>query len=89
MVAGRFDPAFLGLPRELLVTTLRHHQKSFTVERAAELMPVFLSVANTDVDEAGHGRLALFLEGGYDLHAIEESVHAMVTALGGERYELA
>ncbi|UCH28921.1 MAG: histone deacetylase [Myxococcales bacterium] len=41
------------------------------------------------VDEAGHGRLALFLEGGYDLHAIEESVHAMVMALGGERYELA
>lgn len=56
VVAGRFDPAFLGLPRELLVTTLRHHQKSFTVERAGELLPVFLSVANTDADAAGHVR---------------------------------
>jgi len=40
------------------------------------------------VDEAGHGRLALFLEGGYDLEAIEESVYAMGSALGGEAYEL-
>lgn len=56
VVAGSFDPAFLALPRELLVTTLRHHQKSFTVERAGELLPVFLSVANTDADPAGHVR---------------------------------
>jgi glycyl-tRNA synthetase beta chain len=56
VVTGRFDPAFLDLPRELLVTTLRHHQKSFTVERAGELLPVFLSVANTDADVAGHVR---------------------------------
>lgn len=56
VVAGRFDPAFLGLPRELLVTTLRHHQKAFTVERAGALLPVFLAVANTDSDAAGHVR---------------------------------
>jgi acetoin utilization deacetylase AcuC-like enzyme len=41
------------------------------------------------VDEAGHGRLALFLEGGYDLEAIEESVYAMAASLRGERYGLA
>lgn len=56
VVAGGFDAAFLGLPRELLVTTLRHHQKSFTVGRAGELLPFFLSVANTDADPAGHVR---------------------------------
>ena len=36
------------------------------------------------VDELGHGRLALFLEGGYDLEAIEGSVAAVVRALRGE-----
>lgn len=40
------------------------------------------------VDGLGHGRLALFLEGGYDLEAIENSVAAMVKALRGEQYEL-
>ena len=40
------------------------------------------------VDGLGHGRLALFLEGGYDLEAIEDSVAAMVKALRGEEFEL-
>ena len=40
------------------------------------------------VEEAGHGRLALFLEGGYDLEAVEQSVCAVAKALEGERYEL-
>ena len=41
------------------------------------------------VEEAGHGRLALLLEGGYDLDALEESVCAVARALQGERYALA
>ena len=56
VVVGRFDAAFLGLPREILVTTLRHHQKSFSVQGASGLLPAFLSVANTDRDPAGHVR---------------------------------
>ena len=40
------------------------------------------------VDAAGHGRLALFLEGGYDLDALDDSVYAVAKALEGERYEL-
>lgn len=40
------------------------------------------------VDERGHGRLGLFLEGGYDLQAIEESFRAMVSALRGEEIAL-
>jgi glycyl-tRNA synthetase beta chain len=56
VVAGRFDDRFLDLPREILVTTLRHHQKSFSVQRGYKLLPVFLSVANTDRDPAGHVR---------------------------------
>ena len=56
VVAGRFDAAFLDLPPEILVTTLKHHQKSFSVRGNAGLLPAFLSVANTDRDPAGHVR---------------------------------
>jgi glycyl-tRNA synthetase beta chain len=56
VVVGRFDPAFLDLPREILVTTLRHHQKAFSVAAGGRLLPVFLSVANTDQDPRGHVR---------------------------------
>lgn len=41
------------------------------------------------VEEAGHGRIALFLEGGYDLDAIAASVSSVAKALSGKRYELA
>jgi len=57
VVIGAFDPAFLELPRELLATTLRHHQKCFTIQTAqGELLPAFLGVANTDRDPGGHVR---------------------------------
>jgi acetoin utilization deacetylase AcuC-like enzyme len=59
------------------------------LELDAECFGAMTSALVEHVDEAGHGRLALFLEGGYDLEAIEESVHAMAAALRGERYGLA
>jgi glycyl-tRNA synthetase beta chain len=54
VVTGRFEPRYLELPREILVTTLRHHQKAFSVQAEGRLLPVFLAVANTDRDPAGH-----------------------------------
>jgi glycyl-tRNA synthetase beta chain len=58
VVAGRFATELLAeLPRELVRTTLRHHQKAFSVETASgTLVPAFLSVANTDRDPGGHVR---------------------------------
>ena len=57
VVTGALDPAFLELPRELLATTLRHHQKCFTIQTTdGELLPAFLGVANTDRDPGGHVR---------------------------------
>jgi glycyl-tRNA synthetase beta chain len=53
---GGFDAAYLELPREILVTTLRHHQKCFSVQTGGELLPNFLAVANTDRDPGGHVR---------------------------------
>jgi glycyl-tRNA synthetase beta chain len=55
-VVGQFDREFLALPREILVTTLKHHQKSFSIQDADALLPAFLSVANTDRDPGGHVR---------------------------------
>jgi glycyl-tRNA synthetase beta chain len=57
VVEGRIDPSFLELPRELLVTTLRHHQKCFSLQGPEnQLLPAFLAVANTDSDPRGHIR---------------------------------
>ena len=57
IVTGHFDSGYLDLPRELLVTTLRHHQKCFSVQDAqGKLLPTFLAAANTDKDPSGHIR---------------------------------
>jgi len=56
VVLGRFDASFLALPPDILVTTLKHHQKSFSVRGKDGLLPAFLAVANTDRDPAGHVR---------------------------------
>jgi glycyl-tRNA synthetase beta chain len=53
---GGFDASYLELPREILVTTLRHHQKCFSIQAGGELLPNFLAVANTDRDPGGHVR---------------------------------
>ena len=44
---GDIDPSFLELPREVLLTSMQSHQKSFGVEDAAgNLLPHFLTVLN-------------------------------------------
>src|SRR6266849_6759251 len=51
---GNFDPEFLELPEEVLVTVMRDHQKYFAVEDAnSKLLPHFLAVLNTDGDPQG------------------------------------
>jgi glycyl-tRNA synthetase beta chain len=48
VVAGFFDRAFLGLPHEVLSTTLVHHQHWFpVVSDTGELKEAFLAVVNT------------------------------------------
>ncbi len=57
VVRGEFAAGYLELPDELLATTLRHHQKCFSVVGAdAGALPAFLAVANTDEDPGGHIR---------------------------------
>ncbi len=54
VVLGDFEPEYLALPEEVLVTVMRDHQKYFAVEGAdGKLAPHFLAVLNTQVDGAG------------------------------------
>lgn len=60
---GRFDDVFLELPREILITSMREHQKYFAVvDTNDRLMPCFVAVNNTrtkdlDLVAKGHGRV--------------------------------
>jgi len=56
-IVGGFDPLFLELPEEVLVTVMRHHQKYFSVEDAeGKLAPQFATVMNIDADPEGFVR---------------------------------
>ncbi|MGD0457591.1 MAG: glycine--tRNA ligase subunit beta [Terriglobia bacterium] len=51
---GSFDERFLHLPREILTTVMRDHQKYFAVEdQQGNLQPHFVAVLNMDSDEKG------------------------------------
>lgn len=53
-ITGSFDPAFLSLPEEVLVTVMRHHQKYFSVRnQEGRLEPRFIAVMNTKDDPEG------------------------------------
>jgi len=54
VILGDFEPEYLALPEEVLVTVMRDHQKYFAVEDAdGKLAPHFLAVLNTRADDAG------------------------------------
>jgi glycyl-tRNA synthetase beta chain len=54
VIFGGFDPQFLALPEEVLVTVMRDHQKYFAVgDAGGKLLPHFLAVLNTDGDRDG------------------------------------
>ena len=54
VIAGIFEPAYLELPEEVLVTVMRDHQNYFAVEdKAGKLAPHFLAVLNTEADDDG------------------------------------
>ena len=54
VIRGNFDPAFLELPREILSTVMRHHQRYFSVlKEDGSLAAHFVAVTNTDGDPEG------------------------------------
>jgi glycyl-tRNA synthetase beta chain len=53
-ILGEFDPQFLELPEEVLITVMRHHQRYFSVEdESSSLAPQFVAVMNTNADPEG------------------------------------
>ena len=63
IVRGSFEERFLSLPKEILITVMREHQKYFSVlDTAGQLLPVFLAVVNLESDRdhiirTGHERV--------------------------------
>jgi glycyl-tRNA synthetase beta chain len=61
--AGTFDKGFLEVPREVLITAMREHQKYFAVVSSdQQLLPCFIAVNNTPVKDialvtSGHERV--------------------------------
>ena len=54
VILGNFEPEFLALPEEVLVTVMRDHQNYFAIEDSNhKLLPNFLAVLNTDGDAQG------------------------------------
>jgi glycyl-tRNA synthetase beta chain len=66
VILGEFEPEYLALPEEVLVTVMRDHQKYLAVEHGAggeektgnneqggKLAPYFLAVLNTEAEDAG------------------------------------
>lgn len=62
-ICGSFDPKFLELPDEVLITSMREHQKYFSVINSeGKLLPNFVAVNNTEVKDPavtrkGHQRV--------------------------------
>ncbi len=63
VIHGSFEGRFLSLPKEILITVMREHQKYFSVlNEAGQLLPVFLAVVNLQSDRnhiirTGHERV--------------------------------
>lgn len=63
VISGAFDPRFLELPKEILITVMREQQKYFSLtDSTGRLLPIFAAVINLDADRKqeirkGHERV--------------------------------
>lgn len=89
-VCGTFDKKFLQLAPEVLITSMREHQKYFpVVDNKGDLMPGFIAVNNTEVNDPevtrkGHQRVlrarledALFFFNGDKQTPLEDRVKGL------------
>ena len=53
-IRGNFEKHFLELPRELLITTMKYHQKYFSLEnKHGDLLPYFITISNVQPGPGG------------------------------------
>ena len=70
-VVGNFEKAFLSLPKEVLVNSMREHQRYFALEDSqGMLLPHFITISNTkaedmDVVRAGNERAGAAASGAW------------------------
>lgn len=51
-LCGSFEEKYLALPRELLITSMREHQRYFTlIDGAGKLLPRFITISNTRAED--------------------------------------
>jgi glycyl-tRNA synthetase len=43
---GSFDPSHLQLPKEVLISVMKKHQRYFSVQKEGKLLPYFITVSN-------------------------------------------
>lgn len=54
VIRGNFDPSYLELPKEILTTVMRHHQRYFSIVKPdGSLAPEFVAVTNINGDPDG------------------------------------
>ncbi|HKJ60652.1 MAG TPA: glycine--tRNA ligase subunit beta, partial [Hyphomicrobiales bacterium] len=60
VLAGSFDESFLDVPQEVLITSMKAHQKCFSLryQNSAKLANRFLMVANLDAPDRGKSIIA-------------------------------
>ncbi len=57
-IRGNFEKRFLDLPRELLITTMKYHQKYFPLEdKNGNLLPYFITISNVQPGPDGEIQL--------------------------------
>lgn len=64
---GEFDSAFLDLPREVLVSVMKKHQRYFPIEKGGKLLPYFITIANKPSGENEYPELPLITGGNTDV----------------------
>jgi len=58
VVKGSFDEKFLSIPDEVLITSMKEHQKYFAAtDGKGKLLPKFLAIASTNEDKKGYIKL--------------------------------
>ncbi len=64
---GEFDPQYLDLPREVLISVMKKHQRYFPVEKDGELLPYFITIANKPSEEGANPELSIITQGNADV----------------------
>jgi glycyl-tRNA synthetase len=64
---GEFEEKFLDLPREVLISVMKKHQRYFPVEKKGKLLPYFITIANKPSQAKEYPELRLITQGNTDV----------------------